>query len=187
MKARVFSTGMALAVMLSGPLPTFAADSESPIIRPSPTVKNCKKGKVWDKKKNRCVKKNADLDQESLFEAGRDLARAKRYDEAIQVLTLVPDSQDKRVLNMLGFSHRMQGRVEFGIYYYKQAIKIDPDYALVREYFGEALLQKKDLAGAKQQLAELERLCGGTDCREYAELSKQINAFVSEHGRQDQG
>jgi hypothetical protein len=41
---------------------------------------------------------------------------------------------------MLGYSHRKEGRVKVGIGYYHEALLNDPNYTLVREYLGEALL-----------------------------------------------
>ncbi|TIQ01660.1 MAG: hypothetical protein E5X50_32310, partial [Mesorhizobium sp.] len=49
----------------------------------------CKKGEVWDKKTKKCVvPQYGMLDDDSIYEAGHDLAMAGRYDEAISVLTL---------------------------------------------------------------------------------------------------
>jgi len=141
------------------------------------TVTKCKKGLVWDKVKQKCVPpKQGELDDESIYEAGQALARAERYDEAIAVLSLAANKSDPRILNFLGFSHRKQGRLLVGIGYYEEAIRIDPNYALVREYYGEAHLQRGDIASAKEQLAVIEKLCG-TNCEEYQDLSEDIEAF----------
>jgi len=142
------------------------------------TVTQCKKGEVWDKKKEKCVKaQRGALDDESIYEAGRDLANAERYDEAIAVLELAANPNDPRVLNYLGYSNRKLGRVELGLKYYKAALAAKPDYTLVREYLGEAHLQMGNLREAKEQLAEIERLCGGTTCEEYRDLSEEIAEF----------
>jgi len=141
---------------------------------PTPITKKCKKGMVWDKKKKKCLKiKSGLMDDNSLYEVGRDLAYWERYDEAITVLSFIQNKNDPRVLNFLGFSHRKMGRVQVGLGYYRKALRIDPDYTLVREYMGEAFLQIGDLASAKEQLREIELRCG-KGCSEYAMLSKQI-------------
>lgn len=144
----------------------------------SDTTNQCRKGKVWSKRQSKCVdaEKGA-VDDDSLYEAGRDLAYAGRYDQAIDVLSLAANRNDKRILNFLGFAHRKAGRLEVGIGYYRQAIEIDPDYALVREYYGEALLMKGDLEGARAQLAAIESLCGSQNCEEYLDLAEDIEAF----------
>lgn len=171
---RVMTMAVVFGIALSGA--AFAAgESDSGT---SNTVENCKNGQVWDRRQQKCVapKKGA-LDDDSLYEAGRDLAYAGRYDEAIDVLSLASDRNDKRVLNFLGFAHRKAGRLEVGIGYYRQAIEIDPAYTLVREYYGEALLMKGDVAGARAQLTAIETLCGSQDCEEYADLAEGIAAF----------
>ena len=102
---------------------------------------------------------------------------AGRYDEAISVLTLAADKTDPRILNYLGYSHRKSGRVTVGLGYYQEALRQDPNYVLVREYLGEAHLQIGNVAAAREQLGEIEKRCG-KGCKEYAELSNQIDAYV---------
>lgn len=172
MKAKIVTTLAALAVAM--PLtagPSFAAGESG-----SGTPANsCAKGKVWDDVQNKCVDaEDARLD--SIYETGRDLANAGRYGEAIAVLSVAADSGDARILNYLGFAHRKQGRVLVGLGYYQEAVAADPRYTLVREYMGEAYLQLGDVEAAREQLAEIGRLCG-TGCGEYAELARHIAAF----------
>ena len=138
---------------------------------------NCAAGKVWDKKVRKCVSKSSLHDDDSIYEAGRDLAYAGRYDEAIEILTLARNKADPRVLNFLGYSHRKSGRVKVGLGYYQEALRANPDYTLAREYLGEAHLQLGDVAGAREQLREIEKR-RGKGCAEYAELAKQIEAFL---------
>ncbi|MDX8514141.1 tetratricopeptide repeat protein [Mesorhizobium captivum] len=142
------------------------------------TTSQCKKGQVWDKKKKKCVvPQYGMLDDDSIYEAGHDLAMAGRYDEAISVLTLAANKQDPRILNYLGYSHRHSGRITVGLGYYEEALRINPDYTLVREYLGEAHLQIGDLAGAQEQLKEIEKRTG-KGSREYGMLSEQIDHFL---------
>lgn len=136
----------------------------------------CKSGQVYSQAQKKCVPANQGaIDDNDLFETGRALAYAGRYGEAIQMLGLVSDKNDPRVLNMLGFSHRKSGRIEVGLGYYQEALTINPDFTLAREYLGEAYLTLGDLAAAKNQLSEIEKRCG-KGCAEYAELEKQIVA-----------
>ena len=172
MKTAITSMALILSAGMLVSTPVLAAgsgDSNTP---------NCRAGLVWDKKAKKCVQKNSSLDRDSIYSAGRKLAEAGRYDEAIDVLMIGADRGDKRILNYLGYSHRKAGRVEVGLTYYKQAIAIDPEYTLVREYMGEALLQKGDLKGALDQLAEIRRLCQSRECGEYQELSGHIADYI---------
>ncbi|WP_419912908.1 tetratricopeptide repeat protein [Hoeflea sp.] len=174
MKGTTISSALLLSAGLLLTTPAFAAGSGGG----SSNNDACNAGWVWDKTKRKCVRQSSEVDQESLYEAGRSLAHAGRYQEAINVLELA-SADDKRVLNYLGFANRKLGRVEVGLGYYQAALAIDPEYTLVREYMGEALLQKGDLAGALEQLAEIRRLCNGRDCSEYGELSGQIADYIN--------
>lgn len=167
---------LAAVVGIAMPLSAFGAgggDSDS-----YNNNKKCSNDKVWDKRQKKCVvpKKGA-LDDDSIYEAGRDLAYAGRYDQAIDVLTLASDRNDKRILNFLGFSHRKAGRLDVGIGYYLQAIEEDPNYTLVREYYGEALLVKGDVDAARAELATIETICGTQTCEAYEGLAEAIAAF----------
>jgi tetratricopeptide (TPR) repeat protein len=138
----------------------------------------CSDGKVWDKIKKKCVDpQRGMIDDDSIYETGRDLAMAGRYGEAITILSLAADKSDPRILNYLGYSHRKSGRVLVGLGYYREALIQDPDYTLVREYMGEAYLQNGDVASAREQLGEIEQRCG-KGCREYSLLEQQIEAYL---------
>ncbi|RJG44323.1 MULTISPECIES: tetratricopeptide repeat protein [unclassified Mesorhizobium] len=166
----IYAASLIVAVPLFA-VPVFAAGGEAP------TVPTCAKGQVYDQAKKKCVKQKAGYtDDNSLYLTGRQLALAGRYGEAISVLSLAANKSDPRILNYLGYSHRKMGRVTVGLGYYQEALKADPNYTLVREYLGEAHLQLGDVASARQQLSEIEKRCG-KGCEEYAELSKQIDAF----------
>lgn len=181
---RNFSAALALSVCLT--LPAFAAGdggggSGGSDASTSAETK-CKEteGKVWNKKTKKCENaQEGSLDIDSIYETARHLATIGRYDEAIVLLYPLSDKQDKRVLNYLGYSWRKSGHVDVGLKYYKQALAIDPDYVLVREYMGEALIQKGDIAGAKVQLQEIANRCGET-CEPYMALKaelKKVNAI----------
>ncbi len=173
MKVAIVSVALLFSAGMLTTTPVFAAGDNS-----NSSSNTCNNGWVWDKKAKKCVRKDASLDQDSLYEAGRDLAHAERFEEAIEVLSLASVDNDKRVLNYLGYSNRKLGRIEVGLKYYRQALALDPEYTLVREYMGEALLQKGDLEGALEQLVEIKRLCKGRGCSEYTDLAGQIAAYV---------
>lgn len=160
-----------LSLPLSGAV-AYAADSGGD------SVPTCKKGEVYDKKTKKCVVQQGDgsIDDDSLYSTGRQLALAGRYEEAISVLSLAANKDDPKILNYLGYSHRKLGRVLVGLGYYQEALRVDPNYTLVREYLGEAHLQLGDVAAARSQLTEIEKRCGA-GCKEYTELSEQIDAY----------
>jgi tetratricopeptide (TPR) repeat protein len=144
----------------------------------------CKEGMVWDPNaktlfgKGKCVnaadlKKNGNK-QGMIYDYGKQLAKAGEYELAIATLKLAPDQNDPRVLNYLGFSHRKLGRMDEALGYYHAAIAQNPDFSLVREYLGEAYIQLGLLEQAREQLTEIERICGGRTCGEYGELARLI-------------
>jgi tetratricopeptide (TPR) repeat protein len=176
--AAILFTGFLVPAFAAGDAPaTDTPDTTKVLTDLQKAEKKCKdtKGKVWDIKNKKCVDQAAMLlDDESIYETGRYLAVNGRYDEAITVLDGVANPNDKRVLTYLGYSYRKSGQIDVGMKYYADALAVDPNYVLVREYLGEAYLQKGDLAAARNQLAEIETRCGET-CGVYVDLAKKID------------
>jgi len=79
-----------------------------------------------------------------------------------------------QALNYRGYATRHMGKLDEGIGYYLQSVKLDPHYAQVREYLGEAYVIKGDLTSAKYQLGKIKMICGNTECEEYEDLAKAI-------------
>lgn len=163
------------AAALAMPLATLSANAAGSGDSSTPA---CPAGEVFDQKAGKCVKQSGAVDTDSLYETGRKLALDERYGEAITVLSLAADRGDPRILNYLGYSHRKQGRVLVGLGYYQEALSLSPDYSQAREYMGEAYLQMGNLAGAEQQLAEIEKRCG-RGCAEFTELRGEIDAYLA--------
>ena len=138
----------------------------------------CSRGRTWSRSKKQCVKTSyaPDLPDNDLIDSARGLAYAGKYERVLETLAFARNQQDPRVLNYRGYATRKLGRVEEGLTYYRAALRVDPDYTLVREYMGEAFLMLGQVDKAREQLVEIERRCG-TDCREYALLAKEIEAF----------
>ena len=174
---------VAFSVMVTGTLPStsYAAggsggdDSGSAPSKPKKKrIVKCKKGKVYSVRRKKCiVPKKSELSDDNIFRAGRMLAFDGRYGEAIEVLTLASNLNSPKILNYLGYAHRKAGRIDVSLGYYKQALAIDPDYTLVREYMGEAFLSRKNYKAAEYQLSEIAKRCG-ISCREYTLLSAAI-------------
>ena len=134
----------------------------------------CRSGLVWDARKHMCVQaERGVLPDEQLTEYAYALAEEGRYGEALATLDLLEDPETAEALNYRGFATRKLGRVDEGIGYYLKSVALDPQYAEVREYLGEAYVAKGRLDLAKEQLAVIETLCG-TGCEEYVELKEAI-------------
>lgn len=149
-------------------------DGKKKVKRKEFVIKCFGKNKIFDKTKKRCVKEEESqtLNQDSIYSHGRSLAHAGRYEDAIRVLKLAHDDSDPRVLNYLGYSNRKLGNMDKALIYYHAAVASNPDFSLVREYLGEAYIQLGLLEKAREQLTQIERICGNKACREYALLTK---------------
>ena len=77
------------------------------------------------------------------------------------------------VLTYLGFAHRKLGRFEQAEDYYRQALAAAPDHKGATEYYGELMVERGDMAGARSMLARLEALCS-FGCAEADELRRWI-------------
>lgn len=141
--------------------------------------KDCEEGKVYDSEKDECVDKSASNTHavEDIYKTALAWSLKGEHAEALEILWLADGREDARILNLLGYSNRMMGRLDVGLAYYRQAISMDPTYTLVRQYYGEGLLQKGDLKGAQDQLAALAVLCGVSDCAAFDDLESAIAVY----------
>jgi tetratricopeptide (TPR) repeat protein len=135
----------------------------------------CDRGKVWDAKHKKCVtKRSGVLPDAELTEYAFALAKAERYQEALEILDMLENSDTPRAWNYRGYATRKLGRTEEGVSYYLKSVALDPNYAQVREYLGEAYVIQGKLDQAKEQLQTIQKLCGSTECEEYEDLSEAI-------------
>lgn len=102
------------------------------------------------------------------------LAKADKYPETIKAMTALNKPDDPRVNNWIGYSLRKMGKVDEAMPYYDKALKAAPNFTPAHEYLGEAYVQMKDAAKAKDQLAQIAKLCGNKTCEEYVDLSEAI-------------
>lgn len=103
------------------------------------------------------------------------LINEKKYEAAIADLQLAsmtfgphPD-----ILTYLGFANRKLKNFESAEQYYQAALAVAPEHRGATEYYGELMVERGDLAGAKKKLARLENLCG-FGCYEAEELRRWI-------------
>ena len=156
-----------LALGLALGAPAFADSGGGGTDRSTPT---CGKGEVWDSRSQKCVKAENDvLPDKNLADNAIALAKAGRYTEALAVLNMMKDPNTPVALNYRGYATRRMGRVDEGIGYYLKSVALDPKYAQVREYLGEAYVIKGDIPRAEAQLHAIKSICG-TTCEEYQNL-----------------
>ena len=102
--------------------------------------------------------------------------QAANYPAAIEELRgLAEDNQEADIYNLLGFSLRKSGDYATSLTYYNKALALQPDFKPAREYLGELYLDMGDVAKAKEQLAELSKLCPD-GCDERTDLEKAVAA-----------
>ena len=158
----------------------FAAGESTTNDPPPKPVLHCKTGEVVKKvttngkTKEVCVKVKAGiLPDEDLYQQGRFLAKAGKYEWALEVLAAIGNQNDPRVLNYTGYSNRKAGRIELGITYYNKALAINPNFVLAREYLGEGYVAAGRIDLAKVQLEEI-KARAGTNSEEYKDLHEAI-------------
>jgi tetratricopeptide (TPR) repeat protein len=136
----------------------------------------CRKGLVWDKKKQMCIPVKAGvISDDALADYAHALSREERFQEALDVLALVKNQNNAKVLNYRGYATRNLGRVDEGIRYYHQALALDSENVLVRNYLGLAYVKKGEISKARALLGEIGDRCG-TECKEYVDLAAAIKA-----------
>ena len=167
-RAAIAAATLAFALFAGGPALADGGGSD----RGNSTT--CPRGEVYDARSMQCVKQGSGvLPDKALAEYAYALAKAERYDEALDVLNLLQNRNTPEALNYRGYATRKLGRVDEGIGYYRKSVALNPRYAQVREYLGEAYVIKGDMARAKAQLRAIKRICG-TECEEYEDLAKAI-------------
>ena len=143
---------------------------------PADDLTTCAPGMVWDRKHHRCLRRHSGvLPDGELTEYAYSLAKADRFQEAIDVLDTLENPDTPRALNYRGYATRKLGRVDEGIGYYLKSVALDPNYPQVREYLGEAYVIEGKLDLAKDQLATIANICGTTQCEYYGELAKALD------------
>ncbi|MFJ4196720.1 tetratricopeptide repeat protein [Pseudomonas sp. NPDC089534] len=166
----MFAAPLLMAAVLASPLAFAHGDEDEPVKAP-----NCPKGQVYDSKSQKCVMQTSHLlpDADRTDYAYR-LAKAGRYEEALALLDTLRQPNTAKALNYRGYATRKLGRTDEGIGYYLQSVKLDPQYAQVREYLGEAYVVKGRIDLAQEQLQQIKAICG-TACEEYRDLAEAIN------------
>ena len=110
------------------------------------------------------------LDAVSLINAGRYEAAIESLREAERSFGPHPD-----ILTYLGFANRKLRRFDVAEDYYRRALAAAPGHRGATEYYGELMVERGDLEGARQKLTELEAGCA-FGCVEAEELRGWIAA-----------
>jgi tetratricopeptide (TPR) repeat protein len=114
-------------------------------------------------------------DGDQAYLAAVSLLNDHRYEAAIAGLR---EAQSRfgphpDVLTYLGFANRKLGRYDLAEGYYKVALRIAPNHLGALEYYGELMLERGDLAGARKMQARLDSICT-FGCAQSDELRRWI-------------
>jgi len=103
------------------------------------------------------------------------LINEHRYEEAIASLRRAEQSFGPHpdILTYLGFANRKLKRYDLAEAYYLQALAVAPGHKGATEYYGELMVERGDLAGARAKLAQLDAICA-FGCYEAEELRHWI-------------
>lgn len=138
-------------------------------------IPDCPSGQVYDSTTKQCVpEKTSRLSDEDKTNYAYHLAKQGEYQAALNLLDTLKNGNTAEAWNYRGYATRKLGRTDEGIGYYQRALALDPGYAKVREYLGEAWLVKGRPDLAKEQLKTIATLCGHR-CEEYRDLQAAID------------
>jgi len=172
-RSAFFATPLLLATCLAAALSSSLAVASGE--EETPAKPQCPKGQVYDTKSQKCVLQTSSLvPDEDRTHYAYQLAKAGRYEEALALLDTLKNPNTAKALNYRGYATRKLGRTDEGIGYYLQSVKLDPQYAQVREYLGEAYVIKGRLDLAQEQLQHIKSICGSS-CEEYQDLAEAID------------
>lgn len=119
---------------------------------------------------------------DSLYLDAVALINDRRYEDAIAALKSAQTSFGPHpdILTYLGFANRKLKRFDVAESYYLAALAVAPTHRGATEYYGELMVERGDLAGAKLKLAALDSQCR-FGCAEAEELRLWIAAGHSPH------
>lgn len=119
---------------------------------------------------------------DALYLGAVSLINEHRYEDAIAALKTAQQSFGPHpdILTYLGFANRKLKRFDVAESYYLAALAIAPHHRGATEYYGELMVERGDLAGAKVKLAALDAQCR-FGCAEAEELRLWIAAGRSPH------
>jgi tetratricopeptide (TPR) repeat protein len=99
-----------------------------------------------------------------------------RYDDALVALKAAQQvfGPHPDVLTYTGYTYRKLHQYDKAEAYYRQALAIAPNHVGATEYYGELMVVRGDLAGARRMLAKLETVCT-FGCVETEDLRRWID------------
>jgi len=119
---------------------------------------------------------------DSEYLAAVALINDRKYAQAIETLQSAQRAFGAHpdILTYLGFANRKLGRFDIAESYYRAALAAAPAHRGATEYFGELMVERRDIAGARRMLVKLDAQCR-FGCTEAEELRAWISVGHSPH------
>lgn len=119
---------------------------------------------------------------DSQYLAAVALINDRNYEQAIAALLSAQQAFGAHpdILTYLGFANRKLGRFDIAEGYYRAALAAAPGHRGATEYFGELMVERRDMIGARRMLARLDAQCH-FGCTEAEELRAWISVGHSPH------
>ena len=175
MMAKISTVVLGVLFSLALPGQSFSAADDGP------KAEKCSKGFVWNEQTSKCDKKTSErVPDKAITDQAWLWAYAGDYTYAIELFSEVAAKGDPSALNGMGYSHRKLGKTQQAIGYYEQALAIDPNYLLARNYLAKGYLAMGQMEPALQQLTEIGKRCTAP-CQLYHDLKSAI--IVADSGQ----
>lgn len=112
---------------------------------------------------------------DSFYLEAVSLIHERRYQDALGSLAKarVVFGAHPDILTYLGFANRKLGHYDLAENYYRQALAAAPNHRQATEYYGELMVERGNIQGAKALLGKLDRVCT-FGCAEADELRQWI-------------
>jgi tetratricopeptide (TPR) repeat protein len=104
-------------------------------------------------------------DEPARVQLARLLWQSGRLEEAAQQLEVVLETNRNSPLAYrdMGYLAEQRGKLDAAIGYYREAVRLDPNYGAAHERLGRALIEQGDVVEGEQHLAEAARLSKGEE------------------------
>jgi tetratricopeptide (TPR) repeat protein len=119
-------------------------------------VPSCQPTEIWDSVSRKCAKTGT-LDDKQLYQEGRDLALAGRFDDALSALDAVK-SPDSMTLTMIGYATGKLGNRDLALAYYHMALAADPNNVDAHEHLAQAYSEDGQVDLAKSERAKIDAI-----------------------------
>ncbi len=144
----------------------------------APAPRRARKAKSKGTKKSTTKKKRTEQQFYDGYKVAYDLLQAKKFEEAIAAFRALNQDNHADVATSIGFASRQLGRYDDAKYWYEKALASDSTNVRTWQYYGMWHVEQGNVLKAQDYLANIRKLCGNSECKEYASLKGAIEGTV---------